>query len=97
MNESKIVAGLAALAHEHRLRIFRLLVKRDSRLSGLLTDVGSACVAGCWAMAEVETANGNRQSRAIFEGCMSAVLFDMVDPRRVELLTSSLRTTRSTS
>ena len=28
MNESKIVAGLAALAHEHRLRIFRLLVKR---------------------------------------------------------------------
>ena len=28
MNESKIVAALAALAHQHRLRIFRLLVKR---------------------------------------------------------------------
>lgn len=28
MNESKVVAALAALAHRHRLRIFRLLVKR---------------------------------------------------------------------
>lgn len=27
MNEAKIVASLAALAHEHRLRIFRLLVR----------------------------------------------------------------------
>ena len=27
MDEAKIVASLAALAHEHRLRIFRLLVK----------------------------------------------------------------------
>jgi DNA-binding transcriptional ArsR family regulator len=28
MNEEGIVAALAALAHEHRLRIFRLLVQR---------------------------------------------------------------------
>ncbi len=28
MNESKVVAALAALAHQHRLRIFRLLVAR---------------------------------------------------------------------
>ena len=28
MNESKVVAALAALAHRHRLRIFRLLVTR---------------------------------------------------------------------
>jgi len=28
MNERRIVASLAALAHGHRLRIFRLLVKR---------------------------------------------------------------------
>ena len=28
MNETEIVASLAALAHEHRLRIFRLLVKK---------------------------------------------------------------------
>lgn len=28
MNESKAVAALAALAHQHRLRILRLLVKR---------------------------------------------------------------------
>src|SRR5947208_9701486 len=28
MNEADIVTSLAALAHEHRLRIFRLLVKR---------------------------------------------------------------------
>ena len=28
MDESKVVTSLAALAHEHRLRIFRLLVKR---------------------------------------------------------------------
>jgi ArsR family transcriptional regulator len=28
MDERRIVASLAALAHEHRLRIFRLLVKR---------------------------------------------------------------------
>jgi DNA-binding transcriptional ArsR family regulator len=28
MDETGIVASLAALAHEHRLRIFRLLVKR---------------------------------------------------------------------
>ena len=27
MNESKVVAALAALAHRHRLRIFRLLVE----------------------------------------------------------------------
>ena len=33
MNESKVVAALAALAHQHRLRIFRLLVKCGS--SGL--------------------------------------------------------------
>jgi DNA-binding transcriptional ArsR family regulator len=30
MNESKMVAALAALAHRHRLRIFRLLVKRGT-------------------------------------------------------------------
>jgi DNA-binding transcriptional ArsR family regulator len=28
MDETKIVASLAALAHQHRLRIFRLLVKQ---------------------------------------------------------------------
>lgn len=28
MDQTKIVASLAALAHEHRLRIFRLLVKQ---------------------------------------------------------------------
>jgi ArsR family transcriptional regulator, arsenate/arsenite/antimonite-responsive transcriptional repressor len=33
MNESKAVAALAALAHRHRLRIFRLLVKHGA--SGL--------------------------------------------------------------
>ena len=30
MNEAAIVASLAALAHEHRLRIFRLLVKQGA-------------------------------------------------------------------
>ena len=30
MNEVKVVAALAALAHENRLRIFRLLVKKGS-------------------------------------------------------------------
>ena len=28
MNDTEVVTSLAALAHEHRLRIFRLLVKR---------------------------------------------------------------------
>jgi DNA-binding transcriptional ArsR family regulator len=71
MNEPRIVAALAALAHEHRLRIFRLLVKQGPSgmpAGGIADHVGISATNMSFHLKELERAgllHATRQGRFI--------------------------------
>ena len=67
MNDSRIVASLAALAHEHRLRIFRLLVKcgPSGMPAGEIADrVGISATNTSFHLKELDRAGLLRATRA---------------------------------
>jgi DNA-binding transcriptional ArsR family regulator len=67
MNDSGIVASLAALAHEHRLRIFRLLVKHgpSGLPAGEIADrVGISATNTSFHLKELDRAGLLRGTRA---------------------------------
>ena len=71
MDEPKIVASLAALAHQHRLRIFRLLVKQGPsgmRAGDIADQVGISATNMSFHVKELDRAGllrANREGRYI--------------------------------
>ena len=66
MNERNVVTSLAALAHEHRLRIFRLLVREgpNGLPAGEIAEaVGAAPTAASFHLKELDRAGLIRSTR----------------------------------
>ena len=66
MDEARTVAALAALAHEHRLRIFRLLVKQgpSGMPAGEIADeVGTSATNASFHLKELDRAGLLRATR----------------------------------
>ena len=67
MEEPKIVASLAALAHQHRLRIFRLLVKKGPSgmpAGDIAEHVGMGATNASFHLKELDRAGLLRATRA---------------------------------